>query len=94
MRPTLGATLLVLSALLPGCADDDTTSDADGHFVYYDWNISVSQCSNQVCNYDDNHETFSVELECSVNPTLSWDAVNWIHGEQFAPDSKGKERVK
>jgi hypothetical protein len=87
--------LLALAPMLAGCSDDDDTGRPDGHYVYYDWNSVQSSCTNGVCTYGQNHEDFSIELRCDVNPELSWDARNWRHGSVRATvlDDAGVEQA-
>lgn len=75
--PTVFAVAL-LTVLFGGCLDDQT--DTAGNYASFDWGRSQKNCVNGVCSYGTNSFTDSAEVECGRDPTLSWDANNWIHG--------------
>lgn len=91
MRVALAASLVSLA--LAGCLSGDDPGAADGHYVYYSWNSTQSNCVNGRCTYGSNSEPFSMPLECDSDPTLSWDANSWTHGSVTArvKDASGTE---
>jgi len=91
MRVALAASLACMA--LAGCLSGDDAGDADGHYVYYSWNTTQSNCVNGRCTYGSNSEPFSLPLECDSRPTLSWDANSWVHGSVTArvKDDSGAE---
>ena len=77
MRAALAVALLVLP--LAGCAAGDDAGAADGHYVFFKWNQTISQCQNGACTYGSNQLPFSETLECDSAPELSWDVEDWVH---------------
>ena len=73
------AGLVVLLVTLAGCSGA-AADDPDGHFVNYRWGNSARSCTNNLCSYGDNADAWDIKLECRVQPDLSWDAVDWVHG--------------
>ncbi|MEA3203691.1 MAG: hypothetical protein QOI63_1370 [Thermoplasmata archaeon] len=70
--------------LLAGCLGTAVNDKADGHFVNYRWGTSTQQCNNGACTYGSNHQTYTIQLACAAQPTLSWDANSWVHGSVVA----------